>query len=94
MKKIVRLTESDLDHIVKRVIREQENEILPQMIIRMLMSEVESTPQEDYDDPYDWMEDVFSPVELKLERMGVDIDDLRMQYGDILLSLWEQDDEF
>ena len=94
MKKIVRLTESDLDHIVKRVIREQENEILPQMIIRMLMSEVESTPQEDYDDPYDWMEAVFSPVELKLERMGVDIDDLRMQYGDILLSLWEQDDEF
>ena len=94
MKKIVRLTESDLVRLVKRVISEQENEILPQMIIRMLMSEVESTPQEDYDDPYDWMQDVFSPVELKLERMGVDIDDLRMQYGDILLSLWEQDDEF
>jgi hypothetical protein len=94
MKKILRLTESDLVRLVKRVISEQENEILPQMIIRMLMSEVESTPQEDYDDPYDWMQDVFSPVELKLERMGVDIDDLRMQYGDILLSLWEQDDEF
>jgi hypothetical protein len=94
MKNIVRLTESDLVRLVKRVISEQENDILPQMIIRMLMSEVESTPQEDYDDPYDWMEVVFSPVELKLERMGVDIDDLRMQYGDILLSLWEQDDEF
>ena len=94
MKNIVRLTESDLVRLVKRVISEQENDILPQMIIRMLMSEVESTPQEDYDDPYDWMQDVFSPVELKLERMGVDIDDLRMQYGDILLSLWEQDDEF
>jgi hypothetical protein len=94
MKKILRLTESDLVRLVKRVISEQENDILPQMIIRMLMSEVESTPQEDYDDPYDWMQDVFSPVELKLERMGVDIDDLRIQYGDILLSLWEQDDEF
>jgi hypothetical protein len=94
MKKIVRLTESDLVRIVKRVIQEQENEVTPQMIISMLMREAESTPQEDYDDPYDWMQDVFSPVENELEEMGFDIDDLRMQYDDVLLSLWERDDEF
>jgi hypothetical protein len=94
MKKIVRLTESDLARIVKRVIQEQENEVTPQMIISMLMREAESTPQEDYDDPYDWMQDVFSPVENELEDMGFDIDDLRMQYDDVLLSLWERDDEF
>ena len=94
MKKIVRLTESDLSRIVKRVIQEQENEVTPQMIISMIMREAESTPQEDYDDPYDWMQDVFSPVENELEDMGFDIDDLRMQYDDVLLSLWERDDEF
>jgi hypothetical protein len=94
MKKIVRLTESDLARIVKRVIQEQENEVTPQMIISMIMREAESTPQEDYDDPYDWMQDVFSPVENELEDMGFDIDDLRMQYDDVLLSLWERDDEF
>jgi hypothetical protein len=94
MKKIVRLTESDLACIVKRVIQEQKNEVTPQMIISMLMREAESTPQENYDDPYDWMQDVFSPVENELEDMGFDIDDLRMQYDDVLLSLWERDDEF
>jgi hypothetical protein len=94
MKKIIKLTESDLARIVKRVIQEQENEVTPQMIISMLMREAESTPQENYDDPYDWMQDVFSPVENELEDMGFDIDDLRMQYDDVLLSLWERDDEF
>jgi hypothetical protein len=83
-----------LARIVKRVIQEQENEVTPQMIISMLMREAESTPQENYDDPYDWMQDVFSPVENELEDMGFDIDDLRMQYDDVLLSLWERDDEF
>jgi hypothetical protein len=94
MKKIIKLTEYDLARIVKRVIQEQENEVTPQMIISMLMREAESTPQENYDDPYDWMQDVFSPVENELEDMGFDIDDLRMQYDDVLLSLWERDDEF
>jgi hypothetical protein len=93
MKKIVRLTESDLARIVKRVIQEQENEVTPQMIISMIMREAESTPQEDYDDPYDWMQDVFSPVEMELEEMGFDIDDLRMEYDDILLGMWNRDDD-
>ena len=89
MKKVIRLTESDLARIVRRVIKE-ESEVTPEMIIDMLMKEAESTPQEDYDDVYDWMQDVFSPVENKLEDMGFDIDDLRMEYDDILLGQWDR----
>jgi hypothetical protein len=89
MKKVIRLTESDLARIVRRVIKE-ESEVTPEMIIDMLMKEAESTPQEDYDDVYDWMQDVFSPVESELEDMGFDIDDLRMEYDDILMGQWER----
>ncbi len=89
MKKVIRLTESDLARIVRRVIKE-ESEVTPEMIIDMLMKEAESTPQEDYDDVYDWMQDVFSPVESELEDMGVDIDDLRMEYDDILMGQWDR----
>ena len=103
MKKIIRLTESELARIVSRVIKEEnddenEVEVTPEMIIRMLMDSAESTPQENYDDLYDWMQDVFSPVEVELEDMGYDIDDLRMTYDDVIMSLWEDnyddDDEF
>ena len=89
MKKVIRLTESDLARIIRRVIKE-ESEVTPEMIIDMLMKEAESTPQEDYDDVYDWMQDVFSPVEFELEEMGFDIDDLRMEYDDILLGQWDR----
>jgi len=89
MKKVIRLTESDLARIIRRVIKE-ESEVTPEMIIDMLMKEAESTPQEDYDDVYDWMQDVFSPVEDKLEDMGFDIDDLRMEYDDVLMGQWER----
>ena len=90
--KIRHIQESNI-RLEKRMIQEQDNEVTPEMIIGMLMSQVESTPQEDYDDPYDWMQDVFSPVEDTLEDMGVDIDDLRMEYDDVLMSLWEWDYE-
>jgi hypothetical protein len=93
VQKYGKLTESDLARIVKRVIEEQDGEITPEIIIGMLMREAESTPQEDYDDPYDWMQDVFSPVEMELEEMGFDIDDLRMEYDDILLGMWNRDDD-
>ena len=89
MKKVIRLTETELVRLVRRVIKE-ESEVTPEMIIDMLMKEAESTPQEDYDDVYDWMQDVFSPVEFELEEMGFDIDDLRMEYDDILLGQWDR----
>jgi len=89
MKKVIRLTETELVRLVRRVIKEQ-SEVTPEMIIDMLMKEAESTPQENYDDVYDWMQDVFSPVEDKLEDMGFDIDDLRMEYDDILMGQWDR----
>ena len=89
MKKVIRLTETELVRLVRRVIKE-ESEVTPEMIIDMLMKEAESTPQEDYDDVYDWMQDVFSPVENKLEDMGFDIDDLRMEYDDVLMGQWDR----
>ena len=89
MKKVIRLTETELVRLVRRVIKEQ-SEVTPEMIIDMLMKEAESTPQEDYDDVYDWMQDVFSPVEDELEDMGFDIDDLRMEYDDILMGQWDR----
>jgi hypothetical protein len=39
------------------------------------------------------MQDIFSPVEMELEEMGFDIDDLRMEYDDILLGMWNRDDD-
>ena len=92
MKKVIRLTETELVRLVRRVIKE-ESEVTPEMIIDMLMKEAESTPQEDYDDVYDWMQDVFSPVEIELEEMGVDTDDLRMEYDDVIMGLWEHRDD-
>ena len=80
MKKVIRLTESDLARIVRRVIKE-ESEVTPEMIIDMLMKEAESTPQEDYDDVYDWMQDVFSPVEDKLEANRLYILGRYLGYG-------------
>jgi hypothetical protein len=88
VQKYGKLTEADLVRIVKRVIKEQDGEITPEIIFRMLIRQAHSTPQEDYDDPYDWMQDVFSPVEMELEEMGFDIDDLRMEWDDILLGMW------
>lgn len=90
------LTEVNQIRKMMGLINEQENEVTPEMIISMLMKEAESTPQENYDDVYDWMQDVFSPVESDLEDMGVDIDNLRMLYDDIIMDLWEgnDDDEF
>lgn len=83
------LTESKSSN-VKRI-SEDKGEVSPEMIISMLMKEVEESPQELYDDVYDWMQDIFSPVELKLEEMGYeDYDNIRMLYDDVVMSQWNK----
>ena len=75
-----------------KLISEGEMEFSPEDIIGMLLDAAQSFPQTDYDDPYEWMQDVFSSVELNLADMGVEdeiIDDIRMLYDDIILDLWE-----
>ena len=95
MKKIVRLTEADLARIVRRVISEQPNEISDEEIISLLINTAEDIPTEVYEDLYDWMNVIFSQVEDILEDKGVDIDDLRMDYDYVLMSMWDKDeDEF
>ena len=95
MKKIVRLTAADLARIVRRVIKEQPNEISVEEIISLLINTAEDIPTEDYEDLYDWMNVIFSQVEDILEDKGVDIDDLRMDYDYVLMSMWDKDeDEF
>ena len=49
---------------------------------------IQRADQSGYDDVYDWMDEVFSDVEDKMEGK-IDIDDLRMDYGDYVLSHWE-----
>ena len=96
--KIRHIQESNLK-LEKRLLNEQdddnemEKKVGYEVIIGMLMKSAESTPQENYDDVYDWMQDVFSPVENELEDMGVDIDDLRMNYDEDVMDLWERDDD-
>ena len=67
-------------------------------IIKHIEDVAEKYPKEDYDDVFDWMDDVFNKVEDKLDRKyGVDEDgdgkyymdkDLRKNYDYILLDMW------
>lgn len=92
MSKIIKLTESDLMRIVRRVIKEQDNGISEEEIIELLYKYAEETPTEDYDDVYDWMNVVFSQVEYELEDVYDDVDDLRMNYDYVLMSMWDKED--
>jgi hypothetical protein len=67
-------------------------------IIKHIKDVAEKYSKEDYDDVFDWMDDVFNKVEDKLDReYGVDGDgdgkyymdkDLRKNYDYILLDMW------
>ena len=103
MKKVIRLTESDLVKMVKRVLKEQkihEESMKPEekrtrkFLEDVIDVAIQNADQTAYDDVYDWMDEVFSDVEDKMEGK-MDIDDLRMDYGDYVLSHWEgeNDDE-
>ena len=85
---VIKLTESDLMRIVKRVIKEQENEMSEEEIIKLLIDTAEYTPTEDYDDVYDWMNVIFSQVEYELEDVYDDVDDLREKYDYVLMNMW------
>jgi hypothetical protein len=44
-------------------------------------------PQDDYEDAFDWMNDVFSRAEFELDDED---GNLRFEYGDIILDLWQK----
>jgi len=98
MAKIVRLTEADLTRLVKRVLKEQriiKESMTPKdkRIKNLLDAAIEDADQTGYDDVYDWMDEVFSDVEDKLEGL-MDIDDLRSDYGEYVQNHWEGEEDF
>ena len=101
MKKVIRLTESDLVKMVKRVLKEQkihEESMKPEekrtrkFLEDVIDAAIQNADQTEYNDVYDWMDDVFSDVEDKMEGK-IDIDDLRMDYGDYVQNYWEKGEE-
>ena len=98
MAKIVRLTETDLTRLVKRVLKEQgilKESMNPKdkRMVKLLNDAIEDADQSAYDDVYDWMDEVFSDVEDKLEG-SMDIDDLRMDYDEYVQNHWEGEEDF
>ena len=61
-------------------------------LISELYVAIQNADQTEYNDVYDWMDEVFSDVEDKLEGK-MDIDDLRMDYGDYVQNYWEKGEE-
>ena len=101
MKKVIRLTESDLVKMVKRVLREQkihEESMKPEekrtkkFLEDVIDVAIQNADQTEYNDVYDWMDEVFSDVEDEMEGK-MDIDDLRADYGDYVLNHWEGEEE-
>jgi hypothetical protein len=107
MKKIIKLTESDLTRLVKRIIKERANSksLLEQgdmdddekTITDTIFKCAEDVEQEGYDDFFDWANIVFSCAEWKLEeKFDEDIvENLRSNYTEIIQGMWQGgDDEF
>ena len=97
MKKIVKLTERDLTRLVKKVIKEQEDMNNDRKtIIDTILKCAEGVEQEGYDDFYDWANVIFSCAEWELEEKFDEdiIENLRLNYTEVIQGMWERDDEF
>jgi hypothetical protein len=97
MKRIVKLTERDLTRLVNKVIKEQgdmNND--RKTIIDTILKCADDVEQEGYDDFYDWANVIFSCAEWKLEEKFDEdiIDNLRLNYTEVIQGMWERDDEF
>ena len=68
-----------------------------QLIYDVLDRCIEEVSQEDYDDLYDWMTDVFSYAESYLmdDLDEEELDELKLVYDDYVMDFWvgEEDDE-
>jgi hypothetical protein len=81
------------DKMVKREkIVEERSEVDKEMILSLILKYAAYFGKENFDDAYDWMENVVGTVEDELMKMGVDqeiVDSLREDYDDLLLAYWE-----
>ena len=86
MGKVIRLTESDLVRLVKRVINENEEEeyspsfrrrfkLINDVILGLIDKAKEETDEDDFDDYYDYLENLVYWVVQELQSMYGDEDD-------------------
>ena len=75
MKKIKKLSESDLNRIVKKVINEQSDEMNPNDLYRMYVKEIESELR-NIDDSYKTLRELYEYIEMDENLDQDDKDDL------------------
>ena len=65
------------------------------IIYSKIDSAIETNPQEDYADVFDWMNVIFSEVESELEDVldEDEIEDIRSDYDEYVMGHWESNDE-
>jgi hypothetical protein len=87
MKKIIRLTESDLTRIVKRVIKEQTEDLQDDMLQQIIDMDREL----DNDPTYKKYEKVYTLNKLKSmlqDEMGVDLDSISEEESEALIDMF------
>jgi hypothetical protein len=75
-----------------KLISEERSKVDKEMILSLILKYAAYFGKENFDDAYDWMENVVGTVEEELMQMGVDqeiVDSLREDYDDLLLAYWE-----
>ena len=87
MKKIIRLTESDLTRIVKRVIKEQTEDLQDDMLQQI----IDMDREHDNDPTYKKYEKVYTLNKLKSmlqDEMGVDLDSISEEESEALIDMF------
>lgn len=94
MKKVIRLTESDLNRLVKKVIKEDDDESELQLkrgikrrinnneILDLISQAKEETDEDDFSDYFEYLENVIYWVVQELQSLYGDTDDFFYDYED------------
>jgi len=99
MKKIVRLTESDLTNLVRRIISEKKGKKSKENdeddVMSILDQCIEDTPKEDFDDVEDWVEEVFSSCESEFgdDMTEEDLENFKDEYYEYVMDCWDQEED-
>ena len=93
MKKIIKLTESDLTRIIERVINEgyslnfkRRFKLINDVILELIDSAKDEVDEDDFNDYYDYLENVVYWVVQELQSMYGDKDDFWYDYEDEIIE--------
>jgi hypothetical protein len=86
-KKIIKLTESDLMRLVKRVIKEREERPLVDEYIKMIDDIVDYHSDGQYNDMIDDLNDLLDTVEDDNDLSDEDVDEIYEYYDSIITGL-------